>query len=139
VFQSVAAIDSQFGIPSEPAEWMDRTTNGVALFAFTLATLGLAFRFHLRGDPGTALIVSLVSLAALAALGEAFLMHSLWVSAYYGEFLFFLFFGFFFWNQTAADFVSGRRFAPKSLGARPSSTTERVLDCTDSPRSSPSS
>jgi hypothetical protein len=109
VFLSVAAIGSQFGIPSGPAEWLNRMTNGLMLVAFALVTFGVALHRHLGRRGGGMLMMALVSLAALAALGEAFLTHSLYVSAYYSELLFFMFVGPLFWIQTAADFVARTR------------------------------
>jgi hypothetical protein len=106
VFQSVAAVLAQFGVPSAPAEWLDRVTNGMMLVAFALVTFAFALKRHLAGGDGGMLMMALVSLAAMAALGEAFIMHSLYISAYYNELLFFVIVGPLCWLQTAADLVA---------------------------------
>jgi hypothetical protein len=106
VFLSVAAVGSQFGIPSAPAAWLDRMTNGMMLVAFALVTFGFALHRHLDRAGGGMLMIALISLAALAALGEAFLMHSLYLSAYYSELLFFVIVAPLFWLQAAADRVA---------------------------------
>jgi hypothetical protein len=106
VFVSVAAVGAQFGIPPGPAEWLDRVTNGMMLVAFALVTFGFALHRHLGRPGGGMLMMALISLAALAALGEAFLMYSLYLSTYYSELLFFVFVGPFFWIQTAGDLVA---------------------------------
>src|SRR5207249_4462684 len=90
VFERVAAVVSQFGIPTAPAEWLGQVTNGIMLVAFALATFGFTLRRHLAVAGGGTLIMAMINLAALAGLGEAFFTHSLYITAYYNELLFFV-------------------------------------------------
>jgi hypothetical protein len=106
VFLSAANVGAQFGIPCGPAEWMHRVMNGVALLAFGVVTFGIALVRHIRHHSSRMLIVALVSIAGLAALGEAFLMHSLFLGMYYSELLFFLLFMFLISVQAAGDRVA---------------------------------
>ena len=85
---------------------MHRVMNGVALLAFAMATFGIALVRHIRHHGSRLLIIALVSLAGLAALGEAFVMYSLFMGMYYSELLFFLIFMFLISVQAAADLAA---------------------------------
>ncbi len=105
VFESVADVGAQFGIPSGPAEWLNRVTSGVAIVAFSLMTVAFATRRYLCSRRVDALIITLVGVAALGALAEAFVTYSIYVSAYYNELLYFMFLAMLFWIQAAVDAV----------------------------------
>ena len=109
VFNSVGAIGAHFGVPRGPAEWLNRVTSGIALVAFALLTFGVAVRRYVRQRRHDALVVALVSTAALVALGEAFLTHSLYDTPYYNDLLYFMFVAFFFWAQAGIDRLASAR------------------------------
>jgi hypothetical protein len=111
VFLSAARVGTQFGIPPGPAEWLHRVTNGLTLVALALIAFVVALRRHMRGGGSRWLIVALLSLAALGALGEAFVMYSIFVTGYYAELLYFLFFLFLLAVQAAVDALAARTAA----------------------------
>ena len=123
VFESVAAVVSQFGIPTAPAEWLGRVTNGIMLVAFALATFGFTLRRHLAGAGGGTLMMAMINLAALAGLAEAFFTHSLYISAYYNELLFFVIVAPLWWLQASADLV-WRTSASRAMPAEPGLRSE---------------
>jgi hypothetical protein len=106
VFLSAATVGTQFGIPRGPGEWLHRVTNGPMLIALGVVMFVVALRRHLRGDGDGNLIVALLSLAALAALAEAFLVYSIFVGMYYSELLFFVFFASLILAQAAVDAIA---------------------------------
>jgi hypothetical protein len=76
------------------------------LIALGVVMFVVGLRRHLHGDGDGNLIVALLSLAALAALAEAFLVYSLFVGMYYSELLFFVFFAFLILAQAAVDAIA---------------------------------
>jgi hypothetical protein len=106
VFLSAANIGAEFGFPCGPAEWMHRVMNGVVLLAFGVVTFGIALVRQIRHHSSRMLIIALISVAGLAALGEAFLMYSLFMTIYYSELLFFVLFAFLISVQAAGDLVA---------------------------------
>ena len=90
VFLDAAGIVRQFGIAGGVAEWLDGVINGIALVALAGAAFATALWRSIRNDDRRMLMIAMVSLAALAALGEAFLIYSNFLVMYYSQLLFFV-------------------------------------------------
>jgi hypothetical protein len=113
VFLSAAAIAKQYFVPPIIGESLHKATNGFVLVLLGLSVFGAALVRHIGGGGNRLLIVSLVSLAALASLAEGFLTYSIFVGNAFSILLYFVFFASLLLIQAALDSVA--RLLPASF------------------------
>lgn len=92
VFESAAGIGEQYYIPRVFAETLHKITNGYVILGMVAAAFLVALWRFLKTGRAQALMIALVSLAALTSMAEGFITYSVFVGVYYSTVLYVVFF-----------------------------------------------